>query len=386
MTETTLVTVHDRSAGCTLTLVMPAILDTPFSVPEGAYGAGMTSTREVLIGTTRVHRESLQLRGAAVTGLLAVALTAASIAAGQGSSAMGLVLGSTFVGIMALSGAPDVRLRGMLWTTLWLVGATLLGGLVSPWLWPELIVVALVGLIGGYAGALGPRGTVIGILAMVVYTIFAGSDLTASETLKAAVLVAIGAGIHVLVTITPTLITHPRRLMQRTEHPPSAWARLDFRTRTDDLFWHHGVRLAIALVIGSALGHHIGWPHPYWIPMTIVWMSKPDTAGTVSRIVERIAGTLLGLGVAIVLIDGISDGTVAISLYTGIGVFIGLAFLTANYPIAVTGITLMVITLFSLQGEPVGETAPYRIAATLVAGVITAVIALTLWRSPRTGS
>lgn len=345
------------------------------------YGAGMVSTREVLIGTTRVRREHLRFRGATVTGLLAVALTAASIAAGQGSSAMGLVLGSTFVGIMALNGAPDVRLRAMLWTILWLVGATLLGGLVSSWLWPELIVVALVGLIGGYAGALGPRGTVIGILAMVVYTIFAGSDLTATETLNAAVLVAIGGAIHVLVAITPTLLTHPHQLVTRTEHPPPVSSRLDFRRRTDDLFWHHGVRLAIALVIGSAIGHHLAWPHPYWIPMTIVWMSKPDTSGTVSRIVERIAGTLLGLGVAIVLIDGISDGTAAISLYTGIGVFIGLAFLTANYPIAVTGITLMVITLFSLQGEPVGETAPYRIAATLVAGVITAVIALTLWRS-----
>jgi len=341
----------------------------------------MASTREVLIGTTRIHRESLRLRGAAVTGVLAVILTAASIALDQGSSALSLVLGSTFAGILSLNGAPDVRLRGMAWVTVWMAGATLLGGLVSPLLWPELLVVAAVGLAGGYAGALGPRGTVIGILSMVVYTVYAGSDLTVSETLRAVALVALGALIHILATAVPTILTHPRLLVHRTERPPSAWSRLDLRSRTDDLFWHHGVRLAIALVIGSALGHLLAWPHPYWIPMTIVWMSKPDTEGTVTRIVERIVGTLLGLGLSIALIEWIADDDLAIALYAGLGVFLTLAFLAANYPIAVTGITLMVITLFFLQGEPVGDTAPYRFAATLIAGAITAIVALSLWRS-----
>lgn len=340
----------------------------------------MPHLREILIGSMRVRRPSLHHREAIITGLLATGLTATAIAAGQDSWALPLVLGATFTGILNLTGAPDQRARAMSWTLGWLTLVTLLGGLVSMWRWEELLVVAIVGLVGGYAGALGPRAALIGVLAMVVFTVFAGMDTDPADAVQYAVLVAVGGLIHLVISMAPTLLRAPRALLDRTEDPGPLLHRMDPRQRIDDLFLHHAVRLAVALVAGSAIAHATSWPHPYWIPMTIVWMSKPDRDGTVTRVVERILGTLLGVAVSIALINGISDDDLAISLYAGIGVFLLLAFLFANYPIAVSGVTLMVVTLLSLQGEPVLETAPFRIAATLVAGVITLAAALTMWR------
>ncbi len=340
----------------------------------------VTGPREILLGTTRVHRSHLKHRQALITAVLAAGLTVLCIAIGSEAAALPLVIGVTFTGILNLTGAFDVRVRAMAWTVPWLAGATLLGGLVSSWRWWELIIVAVVGLAGGYAGALGTRGMLIGILAMVVFTVFAGVDATPAEAVQAALLMAAGSVLHLLVSTVPTLIPSPGVLRQRTEHPEPWPARLDPRRRVDDLFLHHAIRLSAALVVGSAIADAVAWPHPYWIPMTIVWMSKPDAQGTVTRVVERILGTVLGVAVTALLIDGISDSDIAIPIYVGIGVFLLLAFLFANYPIAVVGVTLMVLTLLSLPGRTVVDTLDFRLIATVVAGVITLAAAFILWR------
>ncbi len=340
----------------------------------------MAGAREILLGTARIRRPDMHHRKAVITAVLAAALTVLCIAIGSETSALPLVIGVTFTGILNLTGAFDVRVRAMAWTVPWLAGATLLGGLVSSWRWYELIIVACVGLAGGYAGALGTRGMLIGILAMVVYTVFAGVDATPAQAVQSALLMAAGSVLHLLVSTVPALIRSPRPLGQRTEHPESWVARLDPRRRVDDLFLHHAIRLAAALVVGSAIAEAVAWPHPYWIPMTIVWMSKPDAQGTVTRVVERILGTALGVAVTALLIDGISDSDIAIPIYVGIGVFLLLAFLFANYPIAVVGVTLMVLTLLSLPGRTVVDTLDSRMFATVVAGMITIAAAFILWR------
>ena len=47
-----------------------------------------------------------------------------------------------------------------------------------------------------------------------------------------------------------------------------------------------------------------------------------------------------------------------------------LAFVRANYAIAVGGITIFAISLMSLVGDPVAEVSVIRLLSTLIAGVI----------------
>src|SRR5262249_32982572 len=62
--------------------------------------------------------------------------------------------------------------------------------------------------------------------------------------------------------------------------------------------FRHGVRLAICVALGSSMAHAFGWHRPYWAPMTIAIVLKPDFTATFSRGVLRLGGTVIGLLVA----------------------------------------------------------------------------------------
>lgn len=287
-----------------------------------------------------------------------------------------IVLGVTFTGILNLNGDLSQRMQGMGWSVLWLTIATLLAGVLSSQYWFEIAAVALVGLAGGYAGILGPRSALIGVLSMVLFTVFAGTTVSSHTALVNASLLAGGSLLHLLCVIVPVLVRCPKFFFSKGGANKVSLLQQD--TDQSQLLFRHAIRLAFALTVGTIIANEFGWPHPYWIPMTIVWMSKPDSKATVVRIIERIVGTLLGLGASVVLVEVISDSAAAIPIYTGIGVYLLLAYLNTVYSVAVVGITIVVICLFALLGEPVLSTSDYRSAATIVAGIITFVTSFLL--------
>jgi len=82
-------------------------------------------------------------------------------------------------------------------------------------------------------------------------------------------------------------------------------------------------------------------------------MSRPDHDGTSTRVVERTTGTIIGIGLSIFLVDWVGTGQLGFVLFAALGIFPLMAFINANYSIAVIGITLLVISLFALDGLPV---------------------------------
>jgi len=71
-------------------------------------------------------------------------------------------------------------------------------------------------------------------------------------------------------------------------------ANLNFRSA----IFRHAVRLTICLTIAGTIARATNWSRSYWIPMTVVILLRPDFAGTFSRGLQRIAGTIVGLIVA----------------------------------------------------------------------------------------
>ena len=321
---------------------------------------------------------SLHLSRALVGGVLATVLAALTIGLWDPTYALPLVVGSAYTGILNLEGDPGSRLRGMAWAAAWLALATLVGGLVSPYVVLELGVVAVVGLVGGYAGVLGKRGAAIGVVAMSMYCVFAGLGLTPDHAVKFAALMGLGGLIQIALWAIVILVHDRQALAQRT--PVESWVR---RLRSggtgDSHFLRHAIRLSIALLLGSMIANHMSWPHPYWIPMTIAIMSKPDSHGTATRILERILGTLLGVGLAVFFVSLIGEGEAIIPIYAGVGVFVLLAFQSAKYAITVAGMTFTVMTMMTLLGDPILETSGLRVLMTVIAGVITALAAVVLW-------
>ncbi len=334
--------------------------------------------KSTLIGTAHIRRDQLKWRRPLLSAVVTAILTAICIAGGEPKLAFPLAVGAWFAGVADTGEAIGDHWRSMLWTTVWISMGALLGGLTSEIGYVELLTVAAIAFACGFAGAIGPRGALNGLLMLVVYAVFAGAPTSDRGAVQTALVVVLGGVIQVIIAILPTVLRHPRALRSTRAPADGLLTRLRSHTSTDDMFLRHAARLAIAMVAATAVSNATNWPHEYWIPMTVAWMTRPDKDGTSTRVVERILGTLAGILAAAILIDGLDKGPYVLAVIIGCGVFVSLVFLQANYALAVVGLTTTVIALFTLLGEPVSGTAPYRIAATLAAGVIT-VLASFLW-------
>lgn len=325
--------------------------------------------RDVLLGAVRLDRSRLAWKAPLRSSIVLLILVAIPVANGNPATAIPVAIGALFVGIADMGEHVGMRWRTMLWTTLWLMIGTALGVAFSESAIGLILVSAGFAALCGYVGVLGPRGALAGLLSLVVLTVFGGSPQPEWNVVPTALLVGLGGVVQAAVTVLPTMIRHPGSARRPT--PAELWLpRLRTHLDWSDDFLRHGVRLAIAIGAATWLAFLLNHPHSYWIPMTVAWVAKPDTRGTATRVLARIVGTLLGLGLVALLVDGLNAGQWGIVAVAGIGSMLAMAFIWADYAIAVSGVTVLVIALFALIGEPIIATAPLRIVDTLIAGII----------------
>ncbi len=142
----------------------------------------------------------------------------------------------------------------------------------------------------------------------------------------------------------------------------------------------HAVQMA--LVFGIATAVSLGpWDthlahHAYWIPLTVAWIFKPEAGGTVSKLGMRIWGTLIGVLVAALSLHLVHE-PLGIAALLGVGAFLTIAFLSANYSITVIGVTILVLCLAGLAGAATEPLAVARMWATLIGSGLAMVVALT---------
>ena len=134
----------------------------------------------------------------------------------------------------------------------------------------------------------------------------------------------------------------------------------------------HTLRLMVAFGGATLFAVLIDQPHGYWVPLTVAWIAKPDIASTVSRVVMRIVGTIVGLiavaAIALAVRDLPSE-QILLSISLGVAGALALAFLWANYPVAVVGITAFVLLLGEFDNPELERNLISHLVATVVAGV-----------------
>lgn len=151
-------------------------------------------------------------------------------------------------------------------------------------------------------------------------------------------------------------------------------ANLNFRSTA----FRHALRLAVCVVIGDALGRAMGLPRPYWIPMTIAIVLKPDFGATFQRGVLRLGGTYAGLILATFLFHAL-PGTVWPHIFAVAALmFITRCYGPANYGILAISISALVVFLFSLSGISARDVVSARAVNTTIGGAI-ALLAYWLW-------
>lgn len=268
------------------------------------------------------------------------------------------------------------RLASMAVTTITIVCATAIGGLVSADQVLHVTMAGVVGILCGLAGIAGIPAMTVGMLGLVIFTIFSGAPIDLLHWTTNAALVAVGALIMIgsslleigVIALLGRSSEHPRP----ASRPPfdSLWDRSRMHLHLSDQFVVHAIRLGIVVAIATALEELVSFPHSYWIPMTVAWISRPDRDGTVEKVLLRVVGTLVGVALAGLLIGLTPASTAESMIMIAIAAYFTLAFLAPNYTVAVTGITVFVFFLFHVVGYPLDSSIWARIVATLIAAAL----------------
>jgi uncharacterized membrane protein YccC len=140
----------------------------------------------------------------------------------------------------------------------------------------------------------------------------------------------------------------------------------------------HALRMAACVAIGDVVSLAAGWTRAYWCPMTVAIVLKPDFTATFSRGILRVAGTLVGLGLATALFHLLSPPLGLQVALIAILAFVLRCYGPANYGVFAIATTGLVVLLIALTGVAPGVVIAARGLNTAAGGAI-ALLAYAVW-------
>jgi Fusaric acid resistance protein-like len=147
----------------------------------------------------------------------------------------------------------------------------------------------------------------------------------------------------------------------------------------------HALRFGAALAAGVLVYRIFDLEqHGFWIPLTILFVMRPEREATDERLLLRAVGTVLGLLVATVLAETLHGEEVAIALLLTAASAFAFGLLTVQYALFTTAITTYVVLLADTLGEGAWRAVGQRALGTAV-GIAIAFLAFVLWPNPGEG-
>lgn len=164
----------------------------------------------------------------------------------------------------------------------------------------------------------------------------------------------------------------PERLLQNPAPQTlgEAWERIRMQLTPRSFRFRHALRLSLALLVGYAVLHAVHPRHGYWILLTTLLVCQPSYGATRRRLVQRVAGTVVGLVLGWATLQLAPFGTWQLLLI----VLSGVAFFAARlrrYTTATAAITLFVVLCFNQVGSGYDAMWP-RLLDTLIGAAIAA--------------
>ncbi|MET9320890.1 FUSC family protein [Streptomyces sp. NPDC003038] len=147
----------------------------------------------------------------------------------------------------------------------------------------------------------------------------------------------------------------------------------------------HALRVTAVACAGYLIGHALPLGHAYWAPMAAVMVMRPDFTQTYSRAVARFGGTLVGVGVATGIVQLARPGMYLSGFLAVVSAGLMYVLMRTGYAVAQLFVSAYVVFLLGMGGVRWEQTAPDRVALTLVGGVL-AMIGYALypaWETPR---
>jgi uncharacterized membrane protein YccC len=164
------------------------------------------------------------------------------------------------------------------------------------------------------------------------------------------------------------------------------WARTKSRLREN---WtlaspvgRHAVRYGVALALGVAIYRIAGMrEHGYWIPLTILFVLRPERDETDRRLVLRFVGTLAGLALATGMAFAFDGAELPIAIVLSVAAALSIGLITVQYALFTVAITTYVVLLSDTLGEARFDAAGQRLLGTVV-GIVIAYAAFRIYPGP----
>ncbi|RDS80894.1 TIGR01666 family membrane protein [Dyella monticola] len=149
-----------------------------------------------------------------------------------------------------------------------------------------------------------------------------------------------------------------------------AWERITIQLTPRSSRFRHAVRLALALMVGYGVLRIAHPNHGYWILLTTLLVCQPSYGATLTRMLQRVAGTLIGvvIGWASLRLLPATSWQLLLIVLTGVLFF---AARLRRYTLATVSITVFVVACFSQGGSGYDVMWP-RLLDTLIGSAIAA--------------
>lgn len=155
-------------------------------------------------------------------------------------------------------------------------------------------------------------------------------------------------------------------------HQPStlreAWTRIRLQLKARSPLFRHAIRLVVSLAVGFCIMLATNDPHGYWILLTILFVSQQQYAATLTRLMQRIMGTVLGLTLGWALIQLFPT----LMMQSVLIVLLGAVFFGSRhtrYLLATVAVSALLLLSFHQMGMGQGVI-PTRLLDTVVGSVI----------------
>lgn len=142
--------------------------------------------------------------------------------------------------------------------------------------------------------------------------------------------------------------------------------------------FRHALRVATVAAAGTAIIVYWRLPHGMWLPMTALIILQPEFGGTLTRALQRTAGTMAGAVVAGVLLATLRGG-LAYDVAIAVLLFATFLLLRRRYGYGVTFLTPLIILLLGLSGPSPWFDVRNRIVYTLAGGAMALAGGYLLW-------
>ncbi|HVQ59002.1 MAG TPA: FUSC family protein [Solirubrobacterales bacterium] len=249
----------------------------------------------------------------------------------------------------------------------------------------DVAMVAAMGLLGavaGYGFAVSLRLAIFGLSIALALMIGQGLFLEPGDALPALLYATVGGLLQAAWSLTIWLV------VDRGAKEESGWSargtldafRANWTMRSAS--FRHAIRFGAALAVGVALYLLLDMRvHGFWVPLTILFVMRPERGETYKRLALRAIGTVLGLIVATALAEAFPGDDLLVGIVLTVSAALAYGLLTVQYALFTAAITTYVVLLSDTLSEGAFEAAGQRAAGTAL-GIAIAFFAFVIWPNP----